>query len=508
MFVWNETSKYREFVENHRAKGSHLEPDIDGVWRADGAVDEGTRRELIDAVSELETVHNPEQYWRPLCDGMVLDLVDPTLWPAIYGRTMDETLGGLLKIPDSCFQLPKCFRLMGATEIDPNINDKKVIKWGFSSSFSLLPAEFEISADETRTTIKSYINNLSTPHQQIIFYPIIERIFTASIPLFEHALADLTREWYHSPRAGGCFHEVRHDLDVPLQMKRPETGITFSDYIRKAEEILSQFENGEPITAEYSKDAKGICYRHASCRKTGRDCGKICHKDHAVFLRTGEEVLDEKNMWTPPSLDRAHKFGGRTLKVIVRLTNIMLTPDNPRFPGFNWHIIPTLNESVIATGIYYYSEENITPAGIKLKPMKREEFLVGCRCGRSDPEFDRSERQNRIVVFPNMLKSKFEPFELVDKTLAGHQKILVFYLCDPSLANDVPTTRIVSPQQPGSTNYVMNQWLNVFDDKHAERFSRIMNLNSMEYISREEAEEYRMKYFQDRTRFLPPSIHD
>ncbi|KAK5665546.1 hypothetical protein QVD99_007892 [Batrachochytrium dendrobatidis] len=51
---------------------------------------------------------------------------------------------------------------------------------------------------------------------------------------------------------------------------------------------------------------------------------------------------------------------GRNLQVIVKLTNIQLTPSKPKYDKGNWHIEGPINESIVATGLYYYDVENIT----------------------------------------------------------------------------------------------------------------------------------------------------
>ncbi|KAF9335664.1 hypothetical protein BGZ91_010407 [Linnemannia elongata] len=52
--------------------------------------------------------------------------------------------------------------------------------------------------------------------------------------------------------------------------------------------------------------------------------------------------------------------GKRPLQVIVKLANIELTPDNPKYEGGTWHVEGMANENIVATGIYYYYTDNIT----------------------------------------------------------------------------------------------------------------------------------------------------
>ena len=41
--------------------------------------------------------------------------------------------------------------------------------------------------------------------------------------------------------------------------------------------------------------------------------------------------------------------------VIVKLANIVLTPEKPRYEGGSWHVEGMMNERIVASGIYYYA---------------------------------------------------------------------------------------------------------------------------------------------------------
>lgn len=44
----------------------------------------------------------------------------------------------------------------------------------------------------------------------------------------------------------------------------------------------------------------------------------------------------------------------------MKLANIILTPDKPKYNGGSWHVEGMKNERIVATGIYYYENENIS----------------------------------------------------------------------------------------------------------------------------------------------------
>jgi hypothetical protein len=70
---------------------------------------------------------------------------------------------------------------------------------------------------------------------------------------------------------------------------------------------------------------------------------------------------------------------GRNLQVIVKLANIELTPENPKYSGGSWHVeVITIfefhlnskgmqNENIVASGIYYYHSENISSSYLSFR---------------------------------------------------------------------------------------------------------------------------------------------
>jgi hypothetical protein len=57
------------------------------VVKSDSVVPESLKLELQAAVAELEDVPDKHKDWHPGSNGKVLDLVHPSLYPLVYGRT-------------------------------------------------------------------------------------------------------------------------------------------------------------------------------------------------------------------------------------------------------------------------------------------------------------------------------------------------------------------------------------------------------------------------------------
>lgn len=112
------------------------------------------------------------------------------------------------------------------------------------------------------------------------------------------------------------------------------------------------------------------------------------------------------------------------MQVIVKIANIIITPDNPEYYGGVWHVEGMLNERIVASGIYYYMSENIS------------ESLLSFREAVSEPEHEQDDsrgvreiygleknralcqqresvitREDRCIAFPNSMQHKVEPFD-------------------------------------------------------------------------------------------------
>jgi len=165
-----------------------------------------------------------------------------------------------------------------------------------------------------------------------------------------------------------------------------------------------------------------------------------------------------------------HTLRGRNLQVIVKLADIVLGPRTKddagteegraklRYDGGSWHVEGMINESIVATGIYYYHSEGITRSDLAF------------RTGIEEPNYEQNDRngvqlvygledegplvmelgaietkEGRAVVFPNLHQHQVQPFGLLEEAERGLRKILVFFFCDPTVP--IISTSRVPPQQ-------------------------------------------------------------
>ncbi|KAF3914357.1 hypothetical protein AA313_de0209110 [Arthrobotrys entomopaga] len=493
-FVYDElVNRYKPYVEELRKDPATagVEPDMDCVWRSDSLVDEGLRKDLIDAVATLENVPDEEKDWHPGSDKMVLDLVHPSLWPVIYGRSISLTDGKPIRLPEDA-------------EDD-----------SFSDKYCWLPSEFEINKDG-KVRIASYINNLTSPEQTKLFYPILERIFERFVPLFNHVLGDLNREFYLQKRVSSPDGYVGDGEEVEY--------ITPESHEKLWNTMLGEFERGEEISIDFDEnimtfadDEEGEKKRE-ELEESGWAMGDDDEKTQAAPYQVREMgKLEDDMMWEAPVITDKVKLQGKTAKVIVKLANIILTPEKPRYDGGTWHVEAMLNERIVSTGIYYYAQENITDSSLAFRRTTEnmEDMMYSLpqdsnwttvhnmdRDGNSVQEIGSiPTKENRAIAFPNIYQHQVQPFQLIDNTKPGYRKILVFFLCDPN-ERDLPTSRTVAAQQPEARQYVEEALRQGPLGKLPEEVFRLIVEELPPVVSRQEAEDYREDLMKERSSYI------
>ncbi|ORX73951.1 hypothetical protein DL89DRAFT_219533 [Linderina pennispora] len=266
-----------------------------------------------------------------------------------------------------------------------------------------LPSEFHVR-DDGSVEVESYINNLH-PVRHAKLYPTIANIFARFVPMFENMVTDL------------AF----------MQDGNPD--LVESDGADSGESDVVGFDD------EYRR-----------------------------WLETREFIPPPPEEFKMP--DRpipAFSFRSRRLQAIVKMSNIVLTPDKPEYEGGSWHVEAMANEHIVATGIYYYDVDNITESRLNFRQsIKRlihyeQGDKRGVRLGYGievDGNLDAMLSQElgsvealsgRCICFPNIYQHQVSGFKLKDPSKPGHRKILAFFLIDPSMR--IPSTKVVPPQQ-------------------------------------------------------------
>lgn len=376
----------------------------DGIWQSDRLVSADLKAKLVLAAGALENVPHSDKDWHPNSNEMVLDLVHPSLYPIVYGRTLAYPEGTTDRDPAKLEPIAP-----------PALTGTADRNYHLSQRFQWLPTDFVVSEDGKSVKSVSYINNLH-PEKHVDLHTTIEGLVGAFVPLFERVLTDL----------------------VPRNKITPER--TTNGYSYKTEDYDS-----EPEYEEYDNNDD---YNEAM---------RVWQKNRPV-----EPPAINPKGYIPGNLElryTTYALAGKTIQVIVKLANIHLTPEKPKYAGGSWHVEGMSNEAIAASGIYYYDEDNITESRLEFRTTARppedyeQDDTHGCMetwgVGRDDPCLNHlggiSTCQDRAIAFPNIYQHKVSSFELKDKTKPGHRKIVALFLVDPAIRR--PSTTTVPPQQ-------------------------------------------------------------
>ncbi|KAF8061697.1 hypothetical protein FPV67DRAFT_292644 [Lyophyllum atratum] len=470
-----------------------------GVMKSDTAVSDSLKEALKAAAAPLEQVPARDLDWHPGSDGVVLNLVDPSFFPLTYGRTR--------VLPDSVTGLDDCIKRSGEGVIIPvppedhTVAEPKGGWWGpfnpappFSRQFQWLPCDVDLPGGEDKVKIKSYINNLHPTHHEDL-YRAVEDIISRTIPLWNMALTILEDTGFHHHRFPHVLCKYHPDLD--------------DSPILEEQQLADNATDGAILEGRYAG-------RAVVQPEPGRYTPPI------IDISNGMSVVKTRQRSMPEKLvDLERDYANRGLQVIVKLINIHLTPEKPKYKGELWHVEGQLNEHICASAMYYYDKANITPSHLAFRQQsstglsqfqlpginelgEHEEWLMkvfGC-------DFDDSGIQEvgtvdtlegRLLVWPNILQHRANPFQLADLTKPGHQKILALYLVDPNIR--VISTANVPCQRRDWWSNLIRQGDSAITTLPIEIQDLIFREAEEFPIGLEEAKDLRIRLLEERTSF-------
>ncbi|KAJ3155010.1 hypothetical protein HDU89_007200 [Geranomyces variabilis] len=396
------------------------------AYQADDYVSAHELAALKKLTATLENVPAHQKDWHPGSNQQVLDLIHPSLFCFVLGTTptiiepkesqspedwLAATGSGAVAIEDP--RVP-----FGALSFgSPFLGSQAA-----GDDYQWLPGDFLVDHAGTVAPL-SYINGLH-PISQKNGYQALTVILERFIPLFERVLTDAANS-NGETRLGPAFcyyvnrfersHWTPDDSDDDDMSDRDDDGMGEWDVER-----LGPFEPAKMHPAIPDIDT--------------------------------------------PLRERAFRISLKNskLQVIVKLASIHLTPDNPRYEGGSWHTEGTLNEGIVATGIYYYDMCNITTSRLAFrhdiddgpedygqnadKAVEEVYGLVNNMLATQEIGHIVAV-EGRCIAFPNTFQHRVEPFQLQDETKPGHRKILVFFLVDPTKPR--LSTKNVPPQDAG-----------------------------------------------------------
>lgn len=145
------------------------------IWESDELISQDLNSRLKSAAAVLEDVPEEEKDWHPNSDDQVLDLVHPSLFCAVYGRTQFwDTTGEdrSLKVLEK--------------------PDEEMDGWAYSDQFCWIPTDFQLGYDGAPAKALGYINNVHPRNKDLI--SVIECLVGRFSLLWDKVLTDIHPE--------------------------------------------------------------------------------------------------------------------------------------------------------------------------------------------------------------------------------------------------------------------------------------------------------------------------
>jgi hypothetical protein len=350
------------------------------VVKSDVAVSEDLRSSLIGIANALEDVPERFKDWHPGSDGLVLDLVHPSMFPLIYG--VSWVLPTALTSLDRPALWTTPSDTVAAAPNEEEATTRTTHTWRSARSprswgnYMWLPSNISFDQDG-KAHIDSYINNLH-PIDHKGAYAVLEKILDAAIPLWNEVLTQFPRLRILVPQTFDEDFLHPEGVKYPGKMPPGEENEEESEEVEKDSESNdtdgdddNPFPNGEDNGEDYDDEDSGEEMDEWELQDLYRrwKVEQACLKwpEPAEFVPSAK--LDGRKA------ANLHDFKDG-LQVIFKMANIQLTPEKPEYPGGSWHIEGALNEHICASAIYYYDEENITENALAFRHTVDEETLI------------------------------------------------------------------------------------------------------------------------------------
>ncbi|KAJ5156925.1 Protein of unknown function DUF4246 [Penicillium canariense] len=402
------------------------------------------------SVSSLSSGDSPE----PEFEGPVRHVVDPFMYPLVYGRTRVLTDGSRVDL-----DRPESWR-WSQSRIAP-IPDLR------PDRYEMHPEEREKKTEgipgRTPMRIRTYDFQVEgIDHYPKLYYDLYhvrqrrKPPFTEEWPVIQSRVRDYLALPEPEKRHRIIPGTRSHDLLAGMQPWQWDSLEALEELIIEKNDRLYAVKGVEP----------GISFTYEEW-KTGKTTGraimpKLSEPDYPEYLPSPDP---DHQYYTIALQDQ---FEG--LQVIVRVSTVELTPERPLYGGDAHHnIAGILNEHIVATAICYFDMHNIKDAKISFRQETKidgndynvDEFMAlnqvfdlpESDCDGPFPPAPQTlgsipiSRIGQFLTWPNTLRSKAEPFGLADPSQPGHLRFATLWLVDPHYR--VCSTLNVPPQDLG-----------------------------------------------------------
>ncbi|OBT62576.1 hypothetical protein VE03_07359 [Pseudogymnoascus sp. 23342-1-I1] len=467
-------------IKELRQKAAHFQrtgliPTLDSagntIVKSDTVVTPELQKELRAAFDQLRADQESDVDWHPRSDEKVQDLVHPSLYPLVYGKSnfFQEEVVGVSDAIELWAGKGKTLPEARKSDVRPG---GEILAEYWSDKYQWLPANLAFQEDGT-VKFTSYINNLH-PNKYPSIYRTIEKLIDVAVPAWDQLLnlqdfypekrppaAGRQQSRFSVPQSGSDEDDSLWEpfsADVLAQNDVELTEDEWSDlkYTRKYE---AEQEGGETST-EKSEDGEND--------EDADDVREIKWKNIRDPVLPEPDDETEVDYLCQESIRKKFKDNG--LQVIVKMATIELTPEKPDFPVGGWHVEGQMNERICATALFYLDSENVTPSHLSFRMQTsydqdelqaiagQDQYqwlgrVYGTGLGPSSDgsssclqHYGSAEtRQGRLLAFPNVFHHRVSPFKLQDPTKPGHRRFIALWLIDPH--QRIISTGNVPPQQ-------------------------------------------------------------
>ncbi|OBT87683.1 hypothetical protein VE02_02696 [Pseudogymnoascus sp. 03VT05] len=472
-------------IKELREKAAHFQrtgliPTLDSagntIVKSDTIVTPELQKELRAAFDQLRADQASDVDWHPRSDEKVQDLVHPSMYPFIYGKSnffQEEVVGVSDAIESWAGKGEPSRAARKKNSQDPNqsygAGGGRIPFEYWSDTYQWLPANLAFQEDGT-VKFTSYINNLH-PKKYTSIYRTIEKLIDTAIPAWDQFLsvhdynpktlppAGRQQSRFSVPDSGDDEDEALWEPYSAEVQAQENYELTESDWKEIKEERLYNDEDrewGEERPEDSVRDEKAD------------DVRDYIWKQIRDPVLPEPDIEEDVNYRCQESIRQKFKDSG--LQVIVKMASIELTPEKPDFPIGGWHVEGQINERICATALFYLDSENVTPSHLSFRMQTTYdqdelqgiagqgqfnwlERVYGTQLGGSNDgasaclqHYGSAEtKQGRLLAFPNVFHHRVSPFKLQDPTKPGHRRFIALWLIDPH--QRIISTGNVPPQQ-------------------------------------------------------------
>ncbi|TVY13172.1 hypothetical protein LARI1_G009060 [Lachnellula arida] len=421
------------------------------VVKSDKLVSSELQADLRNAFDKLQADQKASPDWHPNSNDMVQDLLHPSMYPLVSGRTKvfsKEVVG----VNDAIDKWPGKGEVIKKDDEKPDPNSRYNCVIGgsmlppsfWSDTYQWLPSNVAFQGDGS-VKFTSYINNLH-PNKYPDIYRTIEKLVERALPAWDQCLARAInyKEKTGAGRTTSRFSKPAEPDDetpenwnpshpepiklVILQLTKRKDGLeSLMSSVNREKKPDSSDSQGSVDLEEGSDESDESDDEYESKEE------KIWHEIRRPVQLQPDPFENIADFYAPNEKARlSEKFKNKGLQIIVKMASIELTPEKSDFPVGGWHVEGQMNERICATALYYLDSENITPSKLSFR-MQTSHYM--------NDEYE----EGRILAFPNVFQHRVSPFRIADPTKPGHRRFIALWLVDPHVR--IISTANVPPQQ-------------------------------------------------------------